>query len=88
MSVIDNFKRLLPRENVGQCADHGWFDDLYQVPRLVQHVAIEKLDTAAIQFDGAPRMRFHKRRKEILDFVWLQVIRTAIEKIGNPPNCS
>jgi hypothetical protein len=75
---------LLAGEHIGQPLRLRWLDDLDPVPGLVQDMAIEELQTTAVQLDRAPRVGFEQIGEVGAQFLGAQIVRTAVEILGGP----
>lgn len=77
---------LLPRQHVRQALWARRLDDLGPVPRPLEHLAVEELQTTAVELDRRPGMGLQERREVGLELLSAQVVGAALEEIGATPD--
>ena len=73
-------------QHIGQAGGARRLDDGGPGPRLVQHMAVEELQPAAVELDRAPGMGLQQLGEVDPQVLRAQVVRTAIEERGGAPH--
>ena len=77
---------LLPRQHIRQALRTRRLDDLGPVPRPLEDIAVEELQTTAVELDRRPGMGLQECREVGLELLSRQVVGAALEEIGAAPD--
>ena len=79
---------LLPGEHIRQALYPRRLDDIDPIPGSVQDMAIEELQTTAVQLDRAPGVGFEQIGEVRAQLLGAQIVWTAVEILGGTSDCT